>query len=158
MTPRERRAYSALHYAVGILFLLTPALSGAGWGGPQVMIPLCLGALMTGITFSARDRIGPARIIDGSTRHDAELTCSALLCLSPWLFGFSDLTWRPYLIVGQVGIGVSILTRWAEEFSPRDHFAAPSRNGSGPQSAAQGPPTSQNRAASVLSPSRSSGP
>jgi hypothetical protein len=159
MTPRERRACSALHYAAALLFLLTPVLSGTATHGPQTWVPLGLGALMAGVTFAARERIGSARLVGGSTRQNFELAGSTLLVLSPWLFGFADLTWRPHLLVGQVGIGVSILTGKLEEFPMRRCLTSPWPSGSCPQGApkAQGTPSSHDRAAIALVPSRSSG-
>jgi hypothetical protein len=160
MKTLERRACSLLHYATAVLFAFTPVLSGTAAGGPQTWVPLGLGALMAGVTFVARDRIGPARSVCGSTRQNVELAGSTLLVLSPWLFGFAEVTWRPHLLVGQVGIGVSILTRKLEEFPVSRLLTSPWPPGSGPQGApqAQSTPSSRNRAASALSPSRRSGP
>jgi hypothetical protein len=160
MKTLERRARSLLHYATAMLFVLTPVLSGTPTAGPQTWVPLSLGVLMAGVTFAAKDRVGSARIVRGSTRQNVELAGSTLLVLSPWLFGFADLSWRPHLLVGQVGIGVSILTQKMEEFPMSRLLTSPWPSGSGPQGApqGQGTPTSQNRSASALSPSRNSGP
>ena len=160
MTPRATRVCSLLHYGSVVLFLLTPVLSGGATDGPQTWIPVGLGVLMAGVTFAAKDRIGPARLVDGSTRQNVEMAGSTLLVLSPWLFGFADLTWRPHLLVGQVGIGVSMLTQKVEELPMGRCLTSPWPPGSGPQGAPQGrgTPTSQNRAAKTPGPSRSSGP
>jgi hypothetical protein len=111
MNRPDTRACSLLHYAAAALFLLTPLLAWPVEGGAEVWLPVLLGVSLIAVTFLAEDRIGPMRLVRGSVRHSLELGCSALLAVSPWLFAFSDLTWRPHLLIGQVGIGVSILTQ-----------------------------------------------
>ena len=42
----------------------------------------------------------------------------ALLAVSPWLFGFSELVWAPHLIVGLLEIGAALFTHTAPSTHP----------------------------------------
>lgn len=107
----DARACSLLDCMAGAVFAATGPAAATTGGGPMVWLPLGLGLLTPVLAFAADDRAGSARLLSDPARHDLALALGTLLALSPWLFAFADVLWRPHLFAGQVGIGVAILIR-----------------------------------------------
>lgn len=53
---------------------------------------------------------GLFKIIPMPAHLTLDVTSGVVLAISPWLFGFADHLWIPNLLMGEVQIGVAILT------------------------------------------------
>lgn len=107
----DARTCSLLDCVAGTVFVAAAFTAASAGGGVMVWLPLGLGLALPALTLVADDRAGPGHPLSGAARHDIALVAATLLALSPWLLAFADVTWRPHLIAGQVGIGIAILTR-----------------------------------------------
>jgi hypothetical protein len=105
------RTHGIIDYLMAIVVVSVPWWSGTHRGGAETWVPVVLGlgvaltALMTDFELGVMRRI-PMRM------HLAlDLVVGALLALSPWLFRFSDLDVRPYVVLGVLEIGAALCTR-----------------------------------------------
>jgi hypothetical protein len=72
-------------------------------------------ALMTDYELAA------VRKISMRTHLMIDLISGALLAVSPWLFGFADYVWQPYLIIGVLEVGVALFTKRVPDIERGHH-------------------------------------
>jgi hypothetical protein len=100
-----------LDYALGGFLTFSPWLLGFAQGGAETVVPVLLGAAMLGYGICTDYELGVARLIPMRAHLALDLGGSALLALSPWLFGFDSVVRLPHLCLGLLGIGLALRTR-----------------------------------------------
>jgi hypothetical protein len=127
------RAHGMMDYLVGVLLILAPWLFNFDRGGAETWVPVLLGAGAILYSLFTDYELGMVRNIPMPTHLTLDLFNGLLLAVSPWLFGFSEIVWRPHLIVGLLEIGTSLLTRRVPDTGPRTHHSdrTPHRRTSG---------------------------
>ena len=98
------KVHGVLDYLVAFALLLAPMLFGfSEYGGAAVAVPTVLGVGLLVYSLLTRYELGLVKVIPMRTHLTLDFIAAAVLALSPWLFGFSDLpanAWMPHLVVG----------------------------------------------------------
>jgi hypothetical protein len=112
------RVHGILDYAMGVLLLASPYLFGFATGGVKHWLPMVLGVAMIGMSLLTRYEWGALRVIPMPVHLTIDGLSGALLAVSPWLFGFSEIVFVPHLVLGLIELGTSLMT---ETRSDVDH-------------------------------------
>ena len=104
------RTHGAIDYVVGVFLIGFPYIFGTAFGGAMHWLPMVLGVSVIVYSLLTRYELGVARVIPMSVHLMLDMGGGALLAVSPWLFGFADQSWVPYLVVGLMEIGVALMT------------------------------------------------
>ncbi|MFN7140149.1 MAG: SPW repeat protein [Limisphaerales bacterium] len=91
-------------YLGGLVLLFAPNIFGfADVGGAAVLVPRIIGIVVLLQSILTNYELGLVRILPMRMHLMNDYIASALLALSPWIFGFSHLplnAWVPHLIAG----------------------------------------------------------
>lgn len=104
------RIHGVLDYLVGVILILAPWLLGFAAGGAETWTPVILGAALIVYSIFTNYELGLMRSIPMNVHLWLDGVGGALLAVSPWLFGFSELVWVPHLVVGLIEIGSAVFT------------------------------------------------
>lgn len=121
MKPITTRTHGVIDYVVGILLILAPFILGFAHGGPEMWVPILLGAGTILYSMFTAYELGVVGSIPMRGHLTLDLCSGILLAVSPWLFGFSEIVWAPHLIVGLMEIVVSLMTQSVPQALPRRH-------------------------------------
>ena len=88
-----------------------PELFGFDRGGAETWVPVVLGAGAILYSLFTDYELGAVRRLPMPTHLGLDMANGALLAVSPWLFGFSEVVWTPHLIVGLIEIGTAMMTQ-----------------------------------------------
>jgi hypothetical protein len=102
------RIHGIIDYVVGALLILAPFILGFATGGAEMWVPIILGAGIILYSLLTAYEMGATNSINLSTHLWLDVGVGALLAVSPWLFGFSEIVWAPHLIVGLLAIGLGL--------------------------------------------------
>ncbi len=105
------RVHGMLDYLVGALLIAAPWLFGFDRGGAETWVPVVLGAGVILYSLMTDYELGAVRRLPMPTHLALDMGGGALLAVSPWLFGFSDVVWTPHLLVGLIEIGTAMMTQ-----------------------------------------------
>lgn len=105
------RTHGMLDYGMGALLMVAPWLLGFADSGPEMWVPILLGAGVIVYSLLTDYELGVARAIPMPTHLALDAAGGVLLAASPWLFGFADEVWLPHLVLGLLEIGASLMTR-----------------------------------------------
>lgn len=105
------RTHGIIDYLTGMLLILAPYLFGFSTGGIEQWLPQIIGVAIIGMSLITRYELSAAKIIPLGVHLGTDVVAGALLAVSPWLFGFSELIWWPHLLVGLMEIVVALLTK-----------------------------------------------
>lgn len=116
-------------YLGGIILLFAPNIFGfAEEGGAAVLIPRIIGLVVLIQSVLTNYELGLVKILPMKVHLMNDYIASALLALSPWIFGFSNLpanAWMPHLIAG---VAVFVLTLMTEREPRHVHGDASMRH------------------------------
>jgi len=90
--------------------LIIGALGFAG-NGAKTWVPVVLGASVILYSLLTDYELGVVKTIPMRVHLSLDVGGGALLAISPWLFGFADDVWVPYLVLGLLKIGGALVTR-----------------------------------------------
>jgi hypothetical protein len=110
------KVHGALDYIVGIALIAAPMLFGfMDKGGMAVILPIVLGIGLILYSIFTKYEWGLIKVLGMPYHLIFDVLASALLALSPFLFGFYDPTmlnvWLPHVVVGITVILVVIFTQ-----------------------------------------------
>lgn len=105
------RTHGVIDYVVGVFLIGFPYIFGTAFGGAMHWLPIILGVGVIVYSLLTRYELGVARVIPMGVHLLLDIGGGALLAVSPWLFGFADQSWLPYLVIGLMEIGVAMMTR-----------------------------------------------
>lgn len=113
------RIHGLLDYLTGALLIVAPWLFGFNYGGAETWLPVILGAGAVVYSLFTDYELGAVRRLGMGTHLGLDAASGALLAVSPWLFGFSDLVFWPHLLLGSFEILASLMTKTAPATSTR---------------------------------------
>lgn len=105
------RIHGILDYLTGLLLIVLPWLLGFAQGGAETWLPVVLGAGVILYSLVTDYELGVWRRLAMGTHLALDLAGGALLAVSPWLFGFSDVVWAPHLVLGVFEILAALMTQ-----------------------------------------------
>lgn len=104
------RVHGIIDYVVGLLLIAAPYIFGFANGGAAQWIPMILGISTIVYSLLTDYELAIARLISMPVHLGLDMASGALLTVSPWLFGFSDLIWWPHVLVGAMEIVIPMMT------------------------------------------------
>lgn len=111
------RTHGITDYLMGILLIASPYLLNFATGGPAQWIPIIIGIAMLAMALMTKYEVGMLKAIPMPAHLTVDFLAGALLAVSPWLFGFSDIVFWPHLIMGILEMGLALTT----QTRPVDH-------------------------------------
>lgn len=118
--------HGVLDYIIGALLIAAPFLLGFAAGGAETIVPIVLGVALILYSLFTDYELGAVRKINMRTHLGLDIAGGAILAISPWLFGFSELIWAPHLVIGllEIGAGLTTHTVPAEVHRPAESRAS----------------------------------
>ena|SRR5690554_2854722 len=114
------KTHGILDYLSGVLLIVAPWLFGFANGGAAQWVPIVIGVMILLMSAFTDYELGFVRNIPMTVHLTADVVVGALLALSPWLFGFSDVIIWPHLVVGLLAV-ISGLTTEREPAVKANH-------------------------------------
>jgi hypothetical protein len=102
--------HGIMDYLMGVLLIAAPWLFGFARGGAETWLPVILGAGVILYSFFTDYELGAVKSISMPAHLWLDGLGGALLAVSPWLFGFSDLIVWPHLLLGLLEVGAALTT------------------------------------------------
>jgi len=119
------RVHGLLDYIMGIGLIGAPLLLNLATDGVETWVPAILGLVIIGYSLFTNYELGVWKDLSVRTHLKLDLIVGIILCISPWLFGFSHLVWTPHLLLGIIIICISIVSKPRASVRYRDKRAAP---------------------------------
>jgi hypothetical protein len=104
------KTHGLLDYPFGFLLFASPWIFGFADGGPQMIIPVTLGAIIPIMSLMTRYEGGLIRVIPMRVHIAIDVVAGIFLAASPWLFHFNDAVYEPHLGFGIFQVVTSLLT------------------------------------------------
>ena len=109
------KVHGALDYIVGLALIVAPNIfQFAEVGGPAVLVPRVLGAVLIVYSLITRYEWGVIKLISMPYHLMIDFLAALFLALSPFLFGFSSRApnaWLPHVVVGIAVVLVVIVSK-----------------------------------------------
>lgn len=105
------KIHGLLDYLMGIALISAPLLLNMASDGPETWVPALVGLAIIGYSLFTKYELGLWKIISVRTHLRLDLITGIILCISPWLFGFSHLVWTPHFLLGIIMVCISIVTK-----------------------------------------------
>jgi hypothetical protein len=102
--------HGLLDYPLSILLMALPWLGGFANGGAAQWVPVIAGVAMLGLSAVTAYEAGLVRVVPMATHLIADAVMGLLLAASPWLFGFVDVVWIPFVVLGLGEMGAAATT------------------------------------------------
>jgi hypothetical protein len=112
-----------IDYPMGLLLIALPWLGGFATGGPAMWIPIVAGAAMLGLSAITAYEAGLMKIVPMSGHLAVDVVLGLFMAASPWLFGFAEAVWLPFVLLGLGEFGAAMTT----QVQPGHHIARATR-------------------------------
>jgi len=103
-------AHGVADYLMGIVLIAMPWALGFARDGAETWIPVLAGVAMIGLAMMTKYELGVVGIVPMSGHLMADAGMGILLAASPWLFGFANMVWIPFVVLGLGEIAASATT------------------------------------------------
>lgn len=111
------KIHGLLDYLLGITLVISPYLLWSTEMGWDLWIPMLAGVALILISVCTDYEWGAAKTFSMRGHLTMDLLLGILLAISPWLFGFADVVFVPFLIFGAFEIIASLVTKLEPERS-----------------------------------------
>ncbi|HYG77367.1 MAG TPA: SPW repeat protein [Planctomycetota bacterium] len=116
------RVHGVLDYIMGLALMAAPWLFRFNNNGPEMWIPVGLGAFVILYSLITDYEWGVAQGISMPAHLWLDGLGGLFLAASPWLFGFEDRVYLPHLIFGLGEFAAAMLTQTVPTRHPRFSF------------------------------------
>jgi hypothetical protein len=105
------RTHGAIDYIVAIILIGLPYMAGTADRGIAQWLPILLGIATIIYSLMTRYELAIVRVIPMPVHLMLDAGAGVLLIVSPWLFGFADQSFVPFVLIGAFEIVASLVTR-----------------------------------------------
>ena len=109
------KVHGLLDYLVGIALAISPYLLWTTKMGVDLWIPLLAGVALIVISVCTDYEWGAAKTFTMRSHLTLDLLLGIFLAISPWLFGFADVVFVPFLVFGAFEIIAALVTKLEPE-------------------------------------------
>ncbi len=102
------RIHGMLDYLMAVLLILGALAFGGD--GAKTWVPVVIGASVIVYSLLTDYELGVVKTIPMRVHLGLDIGGGVLLAISPWLFGFADDVWVPYVVLGLLKIMGSLVT------------------------------------------------
>lgn len=103
------KTHGIIDYLMGALLILLPFIIESPEGAAN-WLPVLLGAGTIIYSLVTDYELGVAHIISVKVHLGIDIAAGLLLIAAPWLFDFADEVFWPFVILGVLEVGVSLMT------------------------------------------------
>lgn len=104
------KAHGYIDYIMGILLLVSPSLFNLDMENIQSIILYVAGATIIFYSLLTSYEVGIIKIIPMKVHLILDILSGLMLAASPWIFGFSEIVYAPYLVLGLLEICAALMT------------------------------------------------
>ena len=112
MFPLPTRYHAILDYSFSLFLMLAPAIFGFGEAQAETIIPIIAGMSICFYSFFTKYEGGLSRIISIKLHYLFDLIIGFLVAISPWLFGFRSIVYKPHLFIGIAFMLLALAGLW----------------------------------------------
>ena len=105
------RIHGYIDYLTAIVLIVMPWAGGFAANGAETWVPVVLGLGIVGYSLCTDYECSVRRDLPMTTHLALDAGGGALLAVSPWLFGFADRVWVPFVVIGLFEIAASLMTQ-----------------------------------------------
>src|SRR5262245_19846202 len=102
--------HAALDYLLGILLVGDPWIFRFEPSGPKYTMPLAVGSVAAGLALFTKFEYAIVKVIPLRLHLIIDVVSGLILASSPWIFGFSDIVYKPHFVFGLTHTVVAIIT------------------------------------------------
>lgn len=113
------KVHGYLDYMMGLLLIVSPWVFHFPEGAATTL-PIVLGAGTIIYSLITDYELGLLKVLSMKAHLGIDLMAGVLLIAAPWLFGFADEVIWPFVILGVVEIGASLMTEKQTSY-PQTH-------------------------------------
>lgn len=103
------RIHGYMDYMMGLLLIVAPWIFNLPEGAATT-VPIILGAGTIVYSLLTDYELGLLKILSMKVHLGIDLMAGILLIAAPWLFGFADQVIWPFVILGIIEVGASLMT------------------------------------------------
>lgn len=103
------KVHGYVDYMMGVLLIALPWLFNFPEGA-ATMLPIILGVGAIIYSLMTDYELGLLKVLSMKAHLGIDLMAGILLIAAPWLFGFADEVFWPFVILGLLEIGASLMT------------------------------------------------
>ena len=104
------KLHGVLDYLVGVFFIASPWIFGFSHYPVATAVPIVVGVVAIGYSLFTDYPPALRRALPLFVHLWLDIGAGLLLCLAPFLLGFSHITHWPFIIMGVMEIGVAMIT------------------------------------------------
>ena len=110
MKPIDTKTHGYLDYIMGIFLIASPSLFDLNLKGIESTIFYVLGVMAILYSLFTNYELGYMKLIPMKFHLILDVLSGAFLAASPWIFNFSDIVYKPHLVLGIIEIAAALLT------------------------------------------------
>ena len=110
MKPISPKVHGVLDYSVSILLIGLPALLEIPYSHIEAIVPVVAGSLTILYSLFTDYTFGVIKVLPFRTHLTIDTIANIIFVASPWIFGFSDRIFLPYVIIGLADLIIIALT------------------------------------------------
>lgn len=104
------KVHGYIDYMMGVLLIASPWLFDFPEGAATTL-PIVLGAGTIVYSLMTDYELGLLKVLSMKAHLGIDLMAGILLIAAPWLFGFADEVFWPFVILGILEVGASLMTQ-----------------------------------------------
>lgn len=104
------KAHGYIDYIMGIMLLVSPSLFNLDMENIQSIILYVAGATIIFYSLLTSYEVGIIKVIPMKIHLILDILSGFLLAASPWIYGFSEIVYAPYLVLGLLEICAALMT------------------------------------------------
>jgi hypothetical protein len=105
------KLHGVLDYLVAIVFIAVPTILNIDVHTVAAKVFIYLGILTTVYSALTRYELGLIKVLPMKVHLLLDIISGIFLAASPWLFGFADVLYLPYILLGLFEVVVSCITK-----------------------------------------------
>jgi hypothetical protein len=114
------KVHGYLDYIMGLTLILLPLILNISSGAASAVLVI-LGAGVIVYSLITDYELGLLKILAMKTHLILDIVGGVLLIAAPWLFGFADEIIWPFVILGVLEIGASLMTKKQPSYESHPH-------------------------------------
>lgn len=107
------KVHGYLDYMMGVLLIASPWIFNFP-GGAATTLPIVLGAGTIIYSLLTKYELGAFGVIPMKVHLGIDMVAGILLAAAPWIFGFANEVYLPFVILGIIEVGAALLTEKTE--------------------------------------------
>ena len=106
----DTKTHGYIDYLMGLLLIILPFILEFP-DGAATTLPIVLGAGTIVYSLLTNYELGAKRLLSMKAHLGIDLVAGLLLIAAPWIFGFADVVFWPFVILGVFEVGAAVFTK-----------------------------------------------